>query len=273
MARINVEQKALTDSRFIALGLMLDEDSPHPHAIGLYLMIHIWNECQERETCYLTEQDVSAIAHGLGFQFSRGVGQLLVDSELSRPTRAGRYYIRGAKDRTTWLKQARKAGKKGAKYGKLGGRPANPQGGIGAKPPGGLSAKPPPAPAPAPTKKKNTSAEPDGPASAPLFVFPDCIRGETYMVSWDQAAEWAKAYPAVNIDEELRRAKAWLDANPTKRKTKRGMPRFLVAWFSRNQNNAGSKQSKPETHCPDCGGNYPPEGKEHHRCPKKKYQA
>ncbi len=47
------------------------------------------------------------------------------------------------------------------------------------------------------------------------------------------------AYPAVPVDAELRKVKAWLAANPTKKKTAKGMPRFINSWFSRAQDDAG----------------------------------
>lgn len=47
---------------------------------------------------------------------------------------------------------------------------------------------------------------------------------------------WAAAYPAVSIDGELAKAKAWCEANP---KNKKGnWRRFLVGWFSRTQDRA-----------------------------------
>jgi len=43
-----------------------------------------------------------------------------------------------------------------------------------------------------------------------------------------------EAYPNVDVLAELAKAKAWLVANPTKRKTARGMPAFLNRWLSRS---------------------------------------
>ena len=40
--------------------------------------------------------------------------------------------------------------------------------------------------------------------------------------------------------EEARKALAWLQANPGRRKTPRGMPRFLFGWMERTQNRRGS---------------------------------
>lgn len=47
--------------------------------------------------------------------------------------------------------------------------------------------------------------------------------------------EWKELYPNVDILQELRKMKGWLNANPTKRKTKRGIARFINSWLSREQ--------------------------------------
>jgi hypothetical protein len=51
---------------------------------------------------------------------------------------------------------------------------------------------------------------------------------------------WAKAYPAVDVFQEIRAMESWLDAKPTKRKTKGGIKRFVNSWLSRSQDRGGS---------------------------------
>jgi hypothetical protein len=53
-------------------------------------------------------------------------------------------------------------------------------------------------------------------------------------------AEWAAAYPGVDVMAEARKALAWVNANPTKRKTARGMAKFLLGWMSRQQDRGGN---------------------------------
>lgn len=48
--------------------------------------------------------------------------------------------------------------------------------------------------------------------------------------------QWKSAYPAISIDQELEKARAWLSANPRNRKS--NYERFLVNWFSRAQDSA-----------------------------------
>ncbi len=50
-------------------------------------------------------------------------------------------------------------------------------------------------------------------------------------------------YPNILVGDELRKALAWLQANPTRRKTDRGMARFLVGWL--NKSSGQQHQVKP----------------------------
>lgn len=63
-----------------------------------------------------------------------------------------------------------------------------------------------------------------------------------YPVIQSQVDEWSGLYPAVNVMQELRKMAGWLDANPSKRKTKRGILRFVNGWLSREQDRGGSKK-------------------------------
>lgn len=56
-----------------------------------------------------------------------------------------------------------------------------------------------------------------------------------YQISSADIAEWKELYPAVDIMQELRKMKGWCRDNPTKRKTRRGIRRFIGAWLSREQ--------------------------------------
>ncbi len=58
-------------------------------------------------------------------------------------------------------------------------------------------------------------------------------------------AEWSAAFPGIEIMAECRKALAWCNANPTKRKTYAGMPKFLFGWLQRAQDNAGRGGTKP----------------------------
>ena len=56
-----------------------------------------------------------------------------------------------------------------------------------------------------------------------------------YDVTQSDFKEYEELYPNVDVMQELRKMKGWLNANPTKRKTKRGIKRFINNWLSREQ--------------------------------------
>lgn len=51
--------------------------------------------------------------------------------------------------------------------------------------------------------------------------------------------KWKEAYPAVDVKQELKRMIAWLESNPKKKKTKRGIDRFINTWLSKEQDRGG----------------------------------
>jgi len=59
---------------------------------------------------------------------------------------------------------------------------------------------------------------------------------------------WSKAYPAVDVFQELRAMESWLDANPKKRKTSGGIKRFVNSWLGRAQNQGGSSPALIGSH-------------------------
>jgi hypothetical protein len=62
-----------------------------------------------------------------------------------------------------------------------------------------------------------------------------------YPVTEEQVDEWAKLYPAVDVMQALRKMKGWLDANPSRRKTKKGILRFVNNWLSKEQDRGSYK--------------------------------
>lgn len=69
---------------------------------------------------------------------------------------------------------------------------------------------------------------------APVFVLP-CVNHQEYGVTQEQVDEWMEAYPNVDVPLALRQMIAWLNANPTRRKTVKGCPRFINIWLGREQ--------------------------------------
>lgn len=70
----------------------------------------------------------------------------------------------------------------------------------------------------------------------PVFQgLPLCETGKTWDVPADFDREIAAAFPAQPRQAVYAEIRLWLVANPTKRKTLRGMPKFIAAWFGRRQ--------------------------------------
>jgi len=59
-------------------------------------------------------------------------------------------------------------------------------------------------------------------------------------ITSDDIQIWKDAYPACDVRAELRKMKAWLLANPDKRK--KNYKRFIINWLSRQQDRGGTKK-------------------------------
>lgn len=61
-----------------------------------------------------------------------------------------------------------------------------------------------------------------------------------------QYKEWVDAYPAVNVLQQLKNMRQWCLANPSKKKTKKGINAFIVRWLSSAQDK-GSTSTGQQT--------------------------
>lgn len=86
--------------------------------------------------------------------------------------------------------------------------------------------------------------EPEKSAPTPSGILLPLNDKSFYDVPQDKITLWRETYPAVDVEQELRRMVAWLDSNPTKRKTRRGIERFINSWLARTQDSGGSKGQK-----------------------------
>lgn len=84
--------------------------------------------------------------------------------------------------------------------------------------------------------------EPDKSAPVPAAVIELTLNDKSlFPITQQDIDGWAELYPNVNILQELRKMKGWLDANPAKRKTSRGIKRFITSWLAREQDKGGIK--------------------------------
>jgi hypothetical protein len=90
-------------------------------------------------------------------------------------------------------------------------------------------------------EEKTTSAESDvslPAADDPVLETIPLVSGSEYPITASVVATLAAAYPAVDVRQEIRKAKAWCVTNPKHRKTAAGVMRFLNGWIGRAQNSA-----------------------------------
>lgn len=83
-------------------------------------------------------------------------------------------------------------------------------------------------------KVNNVRAESE-PDSAPAVITIPLNDGSEYAVKQDDFNEWLTLYPAVDVMQELRKMRGWAKANGAKRKTRKGIKRFIVNWLAREQ--------------------------------------
>jgi len=82
------------------------------------------------------------------------------------------------------------------------------------------------------------SVELDPQAAAPSdqrVVSIPLVDGSEYPVGANQIEEWRVTYPGIDVLEQLRRMRQWSIANPSRRKTVRGVLRFANNWLAREQ--------------------------------------
>ena len=95
------------------------------------------------------------------------------------------------------------------------------------------------------SKEKNNiyNSEPEKPASAPPVITLPLNDNTDYGITQDEVDHWKELYPAVDVMTELRKMKGWCEGNPAKRKTQRGIMRFVNAWLAKEQDRGGSRKA------------------------------
>lgn len=93
---------------------------------------------------------------------------------------------------------------------------------------------------PVPKDQKRVGNAPDGarPPSEVLITFPLREGGE-FPVTTDLVAELEPLCPAVDVPETLKEMKLWLVGNPDRRKTRKGIRRFIANWLKSEQEKHG----------------------------------
>ena len=90
-----------------------------------------------------------------------------------------------------------------------------------------------------------------------------------YDVPLDKIALWKETYPAVDVVQELRKMVAWSHSNPMKRKTRRGVDRFINSWLAKEQDRGGNRNTRQQSSEPTSSESYAPY---HEMCQKYKWE-
>lgn len=101
------------------------------------------------------------------------------------------------------------------------------------------------------TEKEDVSAEPPDsgrstPATEPQptpseFDIP-LNDGSFYNVPMENIVVYKRLYPAVDVEQALRNMIGWCMGNPTRRKTRRGVKRFITGWLSGDQDEGKTRR-------------------------------
>ena len=96
---------------------------------------------------------------------------------------------------------------------------------------------------------KEDSAEPQSdstphPPEPPVVLIPLNDNSE-HPIAQSMIDEWSLTYPAVNVVQELREMRTWSNANPSQRKTVRGVNAFVVRWLGKEQDKGGKSRDSP----------------------------
>lgn len=87
--------------------------------------------------------------------------------------------------------------------------------------------------------EEETEIEKEGEAEAeltePVFIELPLTGSKSHPVAASRLPYYRNLYPAVDVEAELRKMVGWLNSNPARRKTARGIEAFINSWLSRAQ--------------------------------------
>lgn len=102
-------------------------------------------------------------------------------------------------------------------------------------------------------KEKEYSPEPEkspGSRTEHVIFFNTKRKDEIHGITADKFAEYQATFPYLDVMAEFKKAKLWLDENPTRRKSKQGMGKFLLGWLDRAKPNGFSPTSQTPSQKP-----------------------
>lgn len=93
-------------------------------------------------------------------------------------------------------------------------------------------------------------AEPPTPQE-PVFIKIPLIDKTEFDVTESMVKDFKEAYPAVDVEQQLRNMRQWCLSNPKNKKTRSGVMRFINNWLMKDQNRGGSKPQRQQSSLED----------------------
>jgi hypothetical protein len=90
-------------------------------------------------------------------------------------------------------------------------------------------------------QKQNSRGTADNVSNSQLSIGLPLKNEQEFKVEEQHIEEWQNLFPSIDTLAELRKMRAWLLANPKRRKTRTGIMRFCFSWLSKRQDNLGKK--------------------------------
>lgn len=84
-------------------------------------------------------------------------------------------------------------------------------------------------------------------SEAQVFITLPLNDGTEFPVTEPMLVEFDSLYPSVDVRQELRNQRGWLLSEPRRRKTRRGIKKFITGWLAREQDR-GTKPGTGGTH-------------------------
>ena len=82
---------------------------------------------------------------------------------------------------------------------------------------------------------------PGMPGASPPTISLPLNDGSSFEIFQSDIDVWSNLYPAVDVMQQLRNMAGWIDGNPSKRKTRSGIKRFVNSWLAKEQNKGGDR--------------------------------
>lgn len=88
---------------------------------------------------------------------------------------------------------------------------------------------------------------PGMPGASPPTISLPLNDGSAFEIFQSDIDVWSNLYPAVDVMQQLRNMAGWIDGNPSKRKTRSGIKRFVNSWLAKEQNKGGDRATNAKS--------------------------